>query len=391
MTVLFLSSNSSWPGPAELARQQAHALHTHGADFGIEVQFALAGHKHAHMPHFLRGRAEELGLPILEGLELRRHFHLPSLLRDAAILSDRMDAMEIDLLHCHQAGDHFIAALTRSSGTRRVPIVRSYWEREAPDSMPRTQYAFDRCDLVLCPFESQLRTLIEAIRMDRASFQVQAAPLAPGFVPPTETQRREARHRLLEEFRLEEDSLLLGMTARIQTRRRWELVWETLAAVHARAPLVKLCLLGRPDEGVFDEVCREPLEALGLEEHVCFLGYREGRAYLEALHAFDFFFFLVPGSDISCRALREARATGLAAVCPQTFPFDELISDGVDGFLAEQDAFGMADPLLRLADDAGLRERLGAAASTRTLAVVDPREQARSLAEHYASLFGSSK
>ncbi len=118
-------------------------------------------------------------------------------------------------------------------------------------------------------------------------------------------------------------------------------------------------MLGRPDEGVFDEVCRAPLAALGLTERVHFLGYREAQAYWDVLLAWDAFLFLVPGSDVTCRALREAMASGLPAVCPQDRALTEFVDDRHSGFVCRDEPEGLASALTTLAEDQDLRRQMG--------------------------------
>jgi glycosyltransferase involved in cell wall biosynthesis len=61
-------------------------------------------------------------------------------------------------------------------------------------------------------------------------------------------------------------------------------------------------------------------------------------------------------------------ATGLSVVTTDCGGMREAVSDGVEGFVVPtRDAKGMAAALGRLAGDAGLRARMGAAARARVL------------------------
>ena len=71
-------------------------------------------------------------------------------------------------------------------------------------------------------------------------------------------------------------------------------------------------------------------------------------------------------------ALMEAMATGLPVVSSRLSGIPELVEHGVSGLLAEpRDATGFADALTALAEDPGLRSRLGRAGRAKVLAEFD--------------------
>lgn len=362
MKVLHLYANHKWTGPAELALQLARGLQTGSQQSGtaLDLQFALAGFVHPGMQHAMRARAEELGVHAREGLALRRHFHLPSLLADAARLGSWIQTEGIDLLHCHQSGDHLLAALARSL-SRPIPIVRSYWEESVGWSWPRQAYAFAATAAVLTPFEDLVGPLVhsESLPTGRVLLQepMMQMPAAAG-----EAERAGARAALLDELGLEAPVHLVGITARIQRRRRWDLLWDLVSECSQADPACQLLVLGRPDEGVFAEICERPLEERGVLDRVHFLGYRRGDAYRQALVALDAFLFLVPGSDPTCRALREAMALGLPAVTSDLGHLTTIVQDGVSGFCRTPVASSMSQALLHLLRDESLRKTMGASA-----------------------------
>ena len=94
----------------------------------------------------------------------------------------------------------------------------------------------------------------------------------------------------------------------------------------------RFVLLGRGDEGDLEKLCFEPVERLGLGRNVLFPGYLYGDQYPPALRSLDAFLFLVPGSDGTCRAVREAFATGLPVVSTDLGILPELVGGGGRGF-----------------------------------------------------------
>ena len=384
MKILHLYANHKWTGPADLALVLARQQSDLEERDGCEISFAIAGFVHEGMAHAVRNRAEELDLRLREGLALRRHLHLPSLFRDAYRLATWIDEGDIDVLHCHQAGDHLIAALSLSMTLKKPKIVRSYWEGELPRFGPRVRYAMNRSSALICAFTE----LADAFR-ERS---LQGMPLLRCIPPPLDARpipaqdRLGARSRLLEELGVDATSKLLGITARIQEKRHWPLLWELFARVAKSHPDVRLVVLGRPDHGVFTKLCEEPLLRAGLRQRVHFLGYRRNQAYWEAVAALDAFVFLVPGSDASCRALREAMAQGLPVVCSDQGQLPNLIEHEKDGLVCPLEANALAHAVLRLFQEPEKARELGECAGRKAKAVWIAGKQAESCMEIYREL-----
>ncbi|HHI79641.1 MAG TPA: glycosyltransferase family 1 protein, partial [Planctomycetes bacterium] len=172
-----------------------------------------------------------------------------------------------------------------------------------------------------------------------------------------------ARAKLRARLGLPSGTPIVVLTARIQRRRRWGLAWEAMAALRRSLPEARLLVLGRPDEGVFAEVCERPLAQLGLQDAVLFPGYLRGADYAEALAGADAFLFLVPGSDATCRALREAMLFELPVVAPEHPGFVDLIDPGRTGLLSAPEPEALAASLLLVLRDLVLAQRLGQTAA----------------------------
>ncbi|PIE22060.1 MAG: hypothetical protein CSA62_14240 [Planctomycetota bacterium] len=381
MRVLQLYSNYKWTGPADLALLQTKALMEHAPE--VDVRFALSAWTHPGEVHAMRRRAEELGLDCVEGLQLRRHYHLPTILGDASRLARLVDDEKLDVLHCHQSGDHFLAALAAGQAVRRVAIVRSFWEERIPLRVGRMLFAFQRSDALIGPFAGRVRALGQ--RFDLPAGRVHLLPpiLDASFDLPSAEERDSARRSLLSEFGIEGEPFLIGLTARIQRKRRWDLAWDTIQELVRKVPAARLCVLGRPDEGVFDEICRAPVMRRGLSEQVLFLGYRRGAEYRRALAAFDAFLFLVAGSDATSRALREAMASGLPPVVTDAAPLPEIVGEGRFGALSAADPAQLARALRELAESPDLRAERSARAREAAMAWSDAAAQAAALSRIY--------
>lgn len=109
------------------------------------------------------------------------------------------------------------------------------------------------------------------------------------------------------------------------------------------------------------------IQDLGLSSCVRLSGQLPADAVRERLQNADLFLLSSVSEGIS-NAVLEAMATGLPVVTTDCGGMREAVSDGVEGFVVPaRDARGMAAALGHLAEDAGLRERMGAAARVRVL------------------------
>jgi glycosyltransferase involved in cell wall biosynthesis len=76
----------------------------------------------------------------------------------------------------------------------------------------------------------------------------------------------------------------------------------------------------------------------------------------------DIFLFLMAGSDGTARALREAMAMGKPVVVADRGIMPELVEHGLSGFVVEDTPEKLADAMLQLLRNPGLRATMGKAA-----------------------------
>ncbi|MFG0319035.1 MAG: glycosyltransferase, partial [Planctomycetota bacterium JB042] len=138
---------------------------------------------------------------------------------------------------------------------------------------------------------------------------------------------------------------------------------EEEAGVERRQDRVVLHALPIPRQP--DPIVREPLARLGLVDRVRLAGYREGVEYDAVLSALDAGFFLVPGSDGSCRAARELVACGLPLIVSRRAPLPEIVADGVSGYVVDERVDALADAWLALVRSATVRREMASEARRR--------------------------
>jgi glycosyltransferase involved in cell wall biosynthesis len=132
------------------------------------------------------------------------------------------------------------------------------------------------------------------------------------------------------------------------------------------------------------ELAVEPARRRGLS-NVTFTGYL-GDRYLETLAGFDALLFLVPGSDGTCRAVREAMAMGKAVIGARRGMIPELVDDGVTGLVIDDTPDGIARAIERLAGDRELCRAMGRAGREKALRLYDIRRQALAVRDIYREL-----
>ncbi|MEL6905755.1 MAG: glycosyltransferase family 4 protein [Planctomycetota bacterium] len=153
---------------------------------------------------------------------------------------------------------------------------------------------------------------------------------------------------------------VLGFTGYYRDWHRLDLVVAGLAE-DQKLKDAHLVLVGM---GPVEDELRAQASALGVEGRVHFAGTRPHHRIPSVLAAFDV--GLVPAINpyASPLKLHEYMAAGVVPVAPDQPNLREVLSDGEDSLLfSPGDGAALNDALGRLATDAALRERLGAAAA----------------------------
>jgi len=183
-----------------------------------------------------------------------------------------------------------------------------------------------------------------------------------------------------ERFGLAPDAFVLGVVARMQRHRRFDVLLEGVKLARARVPGLCVLVVGRGTH--MNEVAVEPARKLGLEGIVTFTGYL-GKDYLATVAAFDALLFLVPGSDGTCRALREAMAIGKPVIGARRGMIPELVDDGRTGLVIDDSPENIAGAIARLAASGDERLAMGMAARAKAVGSFDLHRQADAVIAAY--------
>lgn len=386
--ILHLFANYKWTGPADPAIRAAAELRR----LGLDVVFARAGWTLPGAEHRMDMELARAHLPVVGGLSLPKHFKPWLLLRDRRTLADRLVRGDFDILHAHQPADHLVAALAgaraRKVTGRRTVLVRTLYDPDAPARSWRTRQAFAVTDGVLAPSSAVAAAVVERFGLPAGRVLVQE--------PTTALSRPAPAGDLRSRLGASPEHVLIGITARIQPHRRFDLLWETAALVVKVAPQARFVLLGRGNATDTAALVQEPIERLGLRGHVLLPGYLYEPEYTQALRSLDVFLFLVPGSDGTCRAVREAMAMGLPVVATPRGMLPQILAAAPDsgalpGIVAQEEPDALAAAVLDLVGDRVRRRSMGVAARARVEREMDPARAARRLRDFYSHLLETTR
>ena len=163
-------------------------------------------------------------------------------------------------------------------------------------------------------------------------------------------------------FGIGTDETVIGMVARFQRYRRTEVFLEAVKLIVREFPKIKVLLIGRSSQ--MEESVIQPMKRLGVEPWVILGGYQTEH-YVDALACMDIFVFLMPGSDGTARALREAMAMRKPVITANWGILPELVENGVSGIVADDTPESLAHATLELLRDSKLRQAMGRAALER--------------------------
>lgn len=348
MRFVHLVADWKWTGPAAPGAELAAAEARAGGRVTLLCGRPPAGARGSHLAE----RAAALGLSDVRTFRLGSKATAWRNLSLARALRALARGERIAAVHVHGSVDHALALWALRGLRDRPRLVRSNRRAEPLAARRGERFLGARCDGIL---ECSARAAEEdrrafspiAARIRHAFGGVDLHRFRPGKAPET----RGA-------WGVRDTEVLFGVVARIQARRRFDVLLEAFRRVRGEAPGARLAILGRGTRA--REVAVEPARRMGLDEAVLFPGY-VGDGYERALRALDAGIFLLPGTDGSCRAAREMMATGLPVAALGGGIVPEILPQG-GGAVCGEDAASLAAALLDLARDPAARRRRSAAA-----------------------------
>ena len=347
MKVLHLYSNWKWTGPAEHSLAAAHYLFKKGYD----LAFACA-HPPVEVEDSLVQRARKTGVPLVNGFYLNKHLHLWQNGHDVVRLVQFINKMNCDLIHTHLVNDHIVAGIAARLCSKKITLVRTVYDGTGLSGGFRNRVLLS----------SSTDALITVSEMARHSIQKQFAvpnsklwTISPGVDCERFNVTIDGKN-VRTKYGIDQQDPLVGIVARVQPHRRFEIFLKAIQKVIEKVPQLRVFIIGRGTH--IQEVAIKPSQEMGLSDNIYFTGYQL-HEYPEMLAALDLKVFLVPGSDGSCRAVREAMAMGKPVVVANRGMLPEIVEDGVSGLVVDDTPDNLARAISLLITDKELRVKMG--------------------------------
>ncbi|HET6497483.1 MAG TPA: glycosyltransferase, partial [Coriobacteriia bacterium] len=193
--------------------------------------------------------------------------------------------------------------------------------------------------------------------------------------------RDPAHPRSREEFGFPGDSVVFCYLGRIGAEKNMELLTDAVVMAARDVPEIHLLVLG---DGPLMAQTRTRLSEAGLDDRVHFAGLTPYAEVPGCLAAADVF-VTASISETYPLVVMEAAAAGLPAIGVRSPGIEDIIEDGVTGYLVPEDADAFAARMRELARDAMARGRMSQAARA-AADRFDIRVKADEMLGHYRRL-----
>jgi len=352
--VLHLVSNSRWTGVAEPAASVAGWQQRAGWTVWVACIWGRS------MEEQLRAR----DLPLARELEIPRRINPLATLRDVQRLRCFIRDNHVQVVHCHQLHEHWLAALALrrwKSDTPRPLLVRTVHRYEPMRKDPWHRWLFSRATDLVITVSSEQRDFIRAAYPDMGEkTQTIFGGVDPDRFQPTDAGRAQVRADMGET----EGAIVGGIVAHLGYNRGHRWLLESAPPALAAAPRGVIWIVGK---GELKKELRQRCHEDRFMGRLVMAGYRSDDLP-ESYSAMDFAMLLGLGSEGSARAALEAMASARPVIGVRKGALIDTITDGIDGFLIEEnDTAALTDRLTKLLGSRELCEKMGVAAREKIL------------------------
>lgn len=157
---------------------------------------------------------------------------------------------------------------------------------------------------------------------------------------------------------LPKDKFLLMTAGRLAKEKNFSFLFSALVPLFKENPRVHLVVMGGgPEEGALKQLCR----GLGMETRITFAGHIPKMEVLKILHHGKLFVF-ASKTETQGIVILEAMAAGLPVAALRATGVDEVVEDGVQGYLCADDKNIFYEKVKELVYNDDVRNRMCAAA-----------------------------
>ena len=348
MKILHVLSNRKWTERSEPAVDLALAERALGA----EVTFVCGRSPEGSEPG-VAFHARRKGLSAVVALEMPKHFRVLSAFRDVGKLRQLIADFNPDVIHCHMWNAHLLGSTARG-GSKPPFLVRSCYDPDGPGSDLRSRFLYRRCTDGLVVISGAARDKA----MKRYGFRSKSLQVAePGIDLPRFSREREISDGR-EGFGLKEEHFVVGVVSRIRQSRRIDIVLDAVRILAKEFPQLRFLLVGRGWKNAVEKVVREPSSEMGIADRVVLAGYCRYDRLVAAYRSMDVLVYPIPGTDKSCRTVREAMASRVPVIASRIGFLPKLIENGVNGRLMDLSPESLAGILSELIGDPDELDRM---------------------------------
>lgn len=377
MNVLHLYSDWKWTGAAEPTLDLCLELRKKGCRTILACRQPPPDATSA-----LATKAAAAGLEPVTAFRFNKRPNVIDNGADIVRLQNLIERESIDLLHVHTSHDHLLGGLASRWRKGRPPVIRTNHRGAAFPADPGSRLLLESMtDGYLSHSATALDADLAAFHLDRKK----CLAVSPGmrldrylsFAPDSSAR---------VQYAVGEERIVVGIVARVQRHRRFDVLLEGFARARKRDPRLLLVVVGRGTHR--EEVAVQPAQRMGIDGNVLFTGYVADR-YEATVAMFDIMIFLVPGSDGTCRALREGMALGRPVIAARRGMIPEIVGvDGECGALIDDTPEKIAEAMLRIAADPVLRRTMGERARARAAARFSIEREADAVLALYRRVLG---
>ncbi len=320
-----------------------------------------------------KGLGSVIALP-----EMTKHLNFLSAFRGVRKLREIISGTRPDVIHCHMRNDHLLAGL--ASAKNKGPIlVRSSYNPDHPgrDFRSRLSYRLFTHGMIVVREKARQSAVSESY------FPRKIKVIHPGIDLERFSPDRELSGT--RDFGPLNGCFVAGVVSRIRETRRIDIALKVLHSLQDSYPGLRLLLVGRGRPGAYEKVVEKPAAKLGVGDRIIRAGYCRDDELVEAYRHMDVLVYPMPGSDKTCRTVREAMACGVPVIAPAMDFLPELVSHGKNGFLVELSAEAFTLPVKKLMDSPEKREEF----SKQALSYARENFSLRSRAENTLSFYKS--
>ena len=231
----------------------------------------------------------------------------------------------------------------QKNGIFRENIYRAAKEKLVPGYM---RWFTNQCNLVLAPSAGIQKQIRE--QGTKVPIAVFPTGLEEGFYRDFAKEAKEIRRRFLPE-----GGVLFCTTGRLEKEKNPEFLFRGIQQLKEKMyQTFRVLVIGT---GSMQEELRERAKQLKIQKEICFLGNVPNMELNQYLQASDVFLF-ASKSETQGIVLAEAMASGCPVVAVQASGVEDIVKNGVNGFMTEEDVFAWAEKVQETAEKSDRQE-----------------------------------